>query len=164
MTNSSPTQILFVCTGNTCRSPMAEAYARHLCRSIEGWHFASAGVFAREGQPASPQAVTVMAESGIDISGHLSRQLTPQRADESDYIVALTEGHADLIRENFPEAVDKIHTLHSFNPANAGRDVLDPFGGSVESYRKTRDEIESALSDLILTVVTPSLKTQQEKL
>ncbi len=164
MSNSSPSQILFVCTGNTCRSPMAEALARHLSRSVEGWDFASAGVFAREGQPASQQAVTVMKESGIDISGHVSRQLTPARAEASDYIVALTEGHADLIRENFPEAAGKIHTLHSYNPANAGRDVMDPFGGSVESYRKTRDEIESALSDLILSVVTPSLKTQQEKL
>lgn len=143
---------------------MAEGLARYLCRTVSGWTFASAGMFARQGAPASPQAVQVMAERGIDLSGHRSRQVTGDLAGKVDYLIALTGGHADLLREQYPGAAGKIHTLYSFNSSNPERDVPDPFGGSIESYRTTRDEIESALSDLILAVITPSMKTRQEKI
>lgn len=164
MSEPATIHILFVCTGNTCRSPMAEGFARHLCRSLTGWTFGSAGVCAGKGAAASPHAVEAMRERGIDISGHRSQPLSPPLVTDAFLLVALTGGHADLLRERFPEASDKIRTLHSFSPGKTDRDVLDPFGGSRDSYRKTRDEIESALSDLILTVITPSDQTSQESI
>jgi protein-tyrosine phosphatase len=134
---------------------MAEVLARHLGRSIKGWSFASAGMFAREGAPPSEGAVKALKERELDLSPHRARQLTPERAAEADYLIALTQGHADLMSEKFPEYIDKIHTLHSFSHDEKIQDVADPFGGNLETYRKTRDEIESALSDLILSVMKP---------
>lgn len=148
-------KILFVCTGNTCRSVMAEHLARHLCRSLEGFQFASAGLFATDGAPASRGAIQVMKEHGLDVSGHRSRLLTPGMIDEAEKIIALTEAHKDLILQTAPEAVSKTGTLHQFSPDAGMRDVMDPYGGQVDTYRKTRDEIESALSNFILAVYQP---------
>lgn len=153
MSETEKSLMLFVCTGNTCRSPMAEVLARHLSRSLAGWQFASAGMFAREGAPPSEGAVNALKERNLDLSSHRARQLTPELAAEADYLIALTQGHADLMKENHPQFTDKIHTLHSFNPNKKFEDILDPFGGNPDTYRKTRDEIESALSDLILSVM-----------
>lgn len=162
MPDSNPSLLLFVCTGNTCRSPMAEVLAGHLCRSVQGWSFASAGLFAREGGAATEEAQKVLKEKGLDLSGHRSRQLSAEMVQEAEYLIGLTSGHAELMKETFPEAGDKIRTLYSFT-SQPDRDVLDPFGGNLSTYRKTRDEIESALSDLILSIISP-LKTKQEEL
>lgn len=162
MSEPVPKQMLFVCTGNTCRSPMAEHLAAYLCRSVRGWGFASAGMFAREGAPASEGAVAVMKERGLDLREHRARQLDAGLAASVDYLIGLTQEHAELMRSQFPEMAGKIRTLHSFNPADPARDVMDPFGGSLASYRKTRDEIESALSDLILSLISTPSSTQQE--
>jgi len=129
---------------------------RHLCRSVSGWNFASAGVFAVEGAPASEGAVRVMREKDLDLSGHRSRMLTPERIQEADWLIALTGAHRDLILEADPAAVDKTRTLHSFSAANPDRDVMDPVGGNLDTYRITRDEIESALTDVILTLIQPT--------
>lgn len=155
MSEPETRKILFVCTGNTCRSVMAEHLARHLCRSLVGWEFASAGLFATDGSPASQGAIQVMKEHGLDVSGHTSRLLTSTMIEEAEKIIALTGAHQELILQTAPEAASKTCTLHQFTPDQATRDVMDPYGGQVDTYRKTRDEIESALSDFILAVLQP---------
>ncbi|MEX2607819.1 MAG: low molecular weight protein arginine phosphatase [Kiritimatiellia bacterium] len=159
MSEPETRKILFVCTGNTCRSVMAEHLARHLCRSLAGWEFASAGLFASDGAPASPGAIQVMKEHELDISGHSSRLLTPAMIEEAEKIIALTNAHKDLILQTAPEAESKTCILHQFSPDQSTRDVMDPYGGQVDTYRKTRDEIESALSDFILAVLQPEQKS-----
>lgn len=140
---------------------MAEVLARHLSRSLPQLQFSSAGLFANPGAPATEQARKAVEERGLDLSGHRARQLTPDLVSEADVLVGLTGSHVQLMQEQFPEAGRKIRSLHSFT-AEPDRDVADPFGGNLDSYRKTRDEIESALSDLLLTVISPMKKQQEE--
>jgi len=162
MSDSEPRLILFVCTGNTCRSPMAECMARHLCRSLEGWEFASAGICARPGTSASPDAVRVMKEINLDLSYHRSSLLTPELVDRAWRVVALTGGHRDFILEQYPDAEEKVCLLHAYSGEGKGADVMDPFGGALETYRRARDHIEAGLSDFILAVVqTASVSKKQ---
>ncbi len=152
----SPTIVLFVCTGNTCRSPMAEHLLRHLGRSFDGLRVGSAGLFANPGSPASAQSVEVMKEKGLDLSGHRSRLLDSELISTADLLIPLTQAHRDLILEAAPDAGARTRTLHSFGAAQQSRDVADPYGGSLQSYRRTRDEIESALSDVLLALIGPN--------
>ena len=93
--------VLFVCTGNTCRSPMAAALARdELAR--RGWRhvqIASAGAAAEPGQPASPPALAVMERSGLDLAGHASQLLTPELVDWADLILAMSLSHLAVVEE-----------------------------------------------------------------
>jgi protein-tyrosine-phosphatase len=152
--------MIFVCTGNTCRSPMAERLMQHLCRSVEGWTFSSAGLFASDGAPANEMAVRALSEKGISLEGHQSSSLPLERMQEADWLIAMTEGHRQLILPHLADSeADKVRTLHSFGTSHPNRDVMDPIGGHLDTYRATRDEIESALTDLILTVIQPTRKS-----
>jgi protein-tyrosine phosphatase len=155
MAHTKNQSILFVCTGNTCRSPMAEAFARHLTRSIEGWTFASAGVFAHPGAPASQHSIEVMKEKGIDLTGHKARLADAALLEQFDWIVPMTEGHQQMLLKTFPLNPERVPTLMQFS-STGQRDIMDPFGGLPETYRRVRDQIEGALSDLILAVIQPS--------
>jgi len=151
--------MVFVCTGNTCRSPMAEVLMRHLCRSVSGWTFSSAGIFTGGGSPANEMAIRAVDEKGLDLTPHRSRALDPAEMQTADWLIAMTAGHRDWMLDQVPHRADRIRTLHSFGSASPGRDVMDPIGGSFDTYRVTRDEIESALTDLILTVIQPTSST-----
>ena len=149
MTSTSPAKkVLVVCTGNTCRSPMAAGWLNRKLKG-KGWTAESAGVAAYSGGPASPEAVAAMREIGIDVSGHRSQPLTKALADEANIILAMTEGHRREIVRRYPEAKDRTHLVHGFG-AGSARDVADPVGLPVEAYRHTRDELVQALGDFLL--------------
>ncbi|NCC50953.1 MAG: low molecular weight protein arginine phosphatase [Spartobacteria bacterium] len=143
-------QIVFVCTGNICRSPMAEYILRHRLGPDSAWQAQSAGVAAWPGSPASREAVVALKEIDIDLTPHFSQPLTPELVDATDLIVVMTNAHRSDVLQRFPAANGKVFTLHRFGTVDQDADVADPIGGSVHVYKKTRDEIDSAISDLIL--------------
>jgi protein-tyrosine-phosphatase len=146
--------VLFVCTGNTCRSPMAEALFNHHMGNDGEWTATSAGTFAGINAAASAQAIEAMQELGIDISRHRSKPLTAELINTADLIVAMTHGHCFQICQDFPEVGNKVCLIKSFGTSKVPADISDPFGGSLNIYRKTREEINRALSDLILFIRT----------
>ncbi|WP_031406646.1 low molecular weight protein arginine phosphatase [Geobacillus vulcani] len=137
-------RILFVCTGNTCRSPMAAALLEN--KQLPGVEVKSAGVFAAEGSEASVHAKTVLKEKGIE-AVHRSSQLKKEHIDWATHVLAMTSGHKEMIVERFPEAKDKTFTLKQFVSGTDG-DIADPFGGPVEAYRAARDELEKLIDRL----------------
>lgn len=131
--------ILFVCTGNTCRSPMAEYLAKK--RASETGipiSVSSAGLTALKGDPASDEALKVMSEIGIDISPHRATPFSPEIASKADFIFAMTQRHLDMILLFFPSVAGKARLLGK-------EDITDPYGRDADVYRKTRDEIDGAI-------------------
>jgi L-threonylcarbamoyladenylate synthase len=134
-------KVVFVCTGNTCRSPMAEAFFTAL--APEHWVAGSAGLFAYSGDEATLESIEVMREVDLDLSSHRSTRLSPELVDETSLFVAMTGRHAEVLRQLFPERADSVRTLLS------GQDVPDPFGCGIYTYRKTRDVIRLGVDALI---------------
>jgi L-threonylcarbamoyladenylate synthase len=146
----APRRRVFVCSGNICRSPMAEYLMRRWLGRDSGWAVSSAGTSAVDGMSASVEAVRALAELKIDLRPHRSRQLTGEIVDAASLIVVMTAAHRTAVLERFPGARDKAFALKSFGGRSGDVDVEDPIGAPLEGYRKTRDEINAALPDLIL--------------
>jgi len=152
-------EIVFVCTGNVCRSPMAEFILRHRLGPDSGWEVRSAGVFAADGAPASPEAVQALADWNIDLRSHQSRLLTREIAARADMIVVMTEQHRRHVLALYPAFEKKVFLLRSFSPGGGARDVPDPIGHPLARYRECRDMLDAAITDLILYLTEQRLLT-----
>lgn len=140
-------QLLFVCTGNTCRSPIAEGIARHELarRGVHGVAVVSAGTNAWDGAPASDGSLLVALEHGIDLGAHEARLLTPSLVEQSDLI--LTMGPSHLERAQALGAGARAQLLSAFASEGAvATPVSDPFGGDLDVYRHAFDELHALVS------------------
>ena len=143
--NSRPL-VICVCTGNTCRSPMAAALLRRALdkRGREDILVESAGLAAGPASPASEHAIAVSAEIGLDLSAHLSRPFTPAMAADAARIVAMTDGHAAVLIGRFAVPPERVIV-----PSGG---IPDPFGGTLADYRRTRDALAEAMEALAGTL------------
>jgi len=145
------TEILLICTGNTCRSPMAEAMLRHKLkeRGVEGVVVGSAGTGAWDGAPASEGAYLIALEHGLDLSSHRARLLTRELLASSTLVLTMARHH--LARVQQLGGGEAAHLLGEY----AGREgtaaeVPDPFGGELEGYRETFQELDALLEAVVL--------------
>ena len=136
--------ILFICTGNVCRSPMAEALFRRAAAGRGEFRVFSAGLGAVDGQPPTAHSVAAMHELGIDISGQRSRMLTADLVRQADYIFGMTHSHVDAIALLYPPTAEKTFLLREFDDTleEFEKDISDPIGGTYEIYENCRDQIE----------------------
>jgi glycine hydroxymethyltransferase len=146
--------VLFVCTGNICRSPIAEGLFRRLIGNRKDIEVASAGVHAVRGQPPSLYAVEVCAEEGTDISRLRSAPLSPALVDQATHIFAMTGAHLETIQTLFPQTAEKTFLLREFEEpgTTVWRDVPDPIGLGREVYEDCARIIKNALPSVLAFV------------
>jgi protein-tyrosine-phosphatase len=143
-------RILFVCTGNTCRSPMAEVLLRDMAEKrglADAVEVMSAGIYPVAGDPATAGAIAaVKTLKGIDLRGHSARLLDARQLQEATVVLAMTQRHVESIRDAFPDLAERVYTLKAYAGHDVrDTDISDPYGTSDENYLACAREILAAL-------------------
>lgn len=144
-------RLLFVCSGNTCRSPMAEALAKQAAMQlgISDLEIGSAGIAALDGAPATPCAQRVMEKRGLSLRDHRSRSLSAGLAEGADLILTMTAAHVTAAARRAPDV--QIYALCAY--AGEGGDIADPYGGDEREYedcaRRLEPHIRRALERIV---------------
>ncbi len=149
--SSKPIVLTVVCTANICRSPMAAALLRHALNAethAPPFRVESAGLAAHEGDPVSDNSVHALQKTGIDISSHRSRILTPERVAASTVIFGMTSGHLRMIETLFPAPLPMLRLFREFAP-DGSPEVPDPFGASIDEYVQCRDSLVEAVPGVV---------------
>ena len=160
--------LLFVCTGNMCRSPMAEGIMKDLIldevntkHQVMPIEIMSAGIFAVQGGGVSPLAIEVAAQNGINLNFHRSTQLTENLAKKSDLILTMEKNHTDYIRNNWPD-IDYVYELRRFErdkESLEGRlEIIDPIGMGFEIYQMVFEELKREITRISQTVFSRALE------
>lgn len=148
--------LLFVCTGNTCRSPMAAAIFNHFSEKMQSnWFAMSAGIATESGLPVSVETKEALREQNIYLEDHSSHQLEERMLKDVHFVLTMTRTQRDLLHIYFPEYKAKIKTLAEI--AGLEEDIADPFGGDLDEYRRI-----AKIFMEIMPVVVKKLTEQQE--
>ena len=152
-------KILFVCTGNTCRSVMAQGLFEKMWNDLPDNKMAvkaySAGVAAIDGLSASQEALDILRSEGVDLSGHCAQRVTNELIEKAHYIFTMTQGHKETLLSLYPGAREKIWHLLEYAGIN-GSGIADPYGRGQETYRLVADQIKEALQKIIVVLKNES--------
>jgi len=149
----APGHILIICTGNICRSPMAQGLLAHALSAqpepLRSLKVISAGVAAHTGEPISENSVVALKKVGIDISGLHSQGLTQDLLNKSVAVFGMTESHRAIIRSRARPVPQHLYLFREFLPAPAAQEIGDPYGGPLKLYESARDEMVEAVPSIV---------------
>lgn len=151
--------VLFVCTANICRSPVAEAMLRQ--RLSEGWTVTSAGTWATEGRGAAENSLLVLSERDIELDDHRSQMINEEMLAEADLVLCMESGHAEALRAEFSQYANKIFMLSEM--VGKQFSIADPYGEPKEAYERMAREVEELIDEGLPLIVELAGKNARKR-